>query len=85
MGDSTNPTYYQYYDNGKFVKQSNYSSYNTTDDDVTRQAAAFRNGNKGWVKYLTNNLITPDRLKNTLGRGKYVITVCFLIDTRQGS
>ena len=80
FGDSTNPTYYQYYDNGKFVKQSSYGSYNTPDDDVTKQAAIFRNGNKGWIKYLTNNLITPDRLKNTLGRGKYVITVCFLVD-----
>jgi protein TonB len=81
FGDSTNPTYYIEYNNGKFVKQSSYNIKDTAnkDDDVNKQEATFRNGNKGWIRYLENNLITPDRLK-TLGRGSYLVTVCFLVD-----
>ncbi len=80
-GDSTAPTFYEEYDNGKFIKQSS----RNLDDKIQNkkdsiQKAAFPDGNKGWIRFLTNNLIIPDRLKNTLGRGNYVETVCFLID-----
>jgi protein TonB len=83
FGDSTTPTYYQYYDNGKFVKQSSYSNNTGDNDDLTQKEATFPSGSKGWIKYLTKNLVTPDRLIKTLGRGKYIVTVCFLID-KQG-
>lgn len=82
FGDSANPTYYQDYDNGKFLKQSSLKNNETTDDDAIVKEATFKNGTKGWLKYLEQNLITPERLK-TLGRGRYVITVCFLVD-KQG-
>jgi hypothetical protein len=83
FGDSTNPTYYQEYDNGKFIKQSSYNATSSVneEEDPSQKKANFPNGTKGWLKYLNNNLVTPERLIKTFGRGTYVETVCFLINT----
>lgn len=52
--------------------------------EVVQIAAAFKGGIKGWTKYLQNNLKTPERLINTLGRGEHSVGVYFLID-KEGS
>jgi hypothetical protein len=86
FGDSTNPTFYDEYDNGKFVKRSASKTIDVSKSDVedSIQKATFQNGTKGWLRYLEKNLITPDRLIKNLGRGNYVITTCFLIN-KQGN
>lgn len=82
FGDSTGITYYQVYDNGKFIKQGSNHQQDSAgkDKDEEIQKAGFQNGDKGWVKYLSKNLITPGRLINIMGAGKYTVLVCFLID-----
>ena len=50
---------------------------------LTKKEATFPNGSKDGLKYLTKNLITPDRLMKTFGRGKYVVTISFLIDKQE--
>ncbi len=42
--------------------------------------AKYKNGTKAWQNYISENLKTPDRLMNILGRGKYTDVVLFMIN-----
>ena len=80
FGDSTKFTYYDEYDNGKFLGRHGHSKSDSLTIDSTQKEATFKNGNNGWSKYLEANFIVPERLKTTLGAGRYTETICFTIN-----
>lgn len=81
MGDSVNATYYDEYDNGKYLERK---SYATTSDslekDSTQTEAIFGKGVKDWSKYIQHNLKVPNRLASNFKAGTYKVTVCFTIN-----
>ncbi|HEX5151969.1 MAG TPA: energy transducer TonB [Parafilimonas sp.] len=80
LGDSTRYTYYDEYDNGKYLGRHGHSRSDSSAIDSTQKEATFKNGNTGWIKYLERNFIVPERLKKTFGEGKYTVTICFTIN-----
>ena len=83
LGDSLQPTYYDEYSDGKFIKrvisQKNADS-EKVETDVTQKEAVFQKGVKDWNKYLQRNLRIPDRLISIVPGGIYTVNVCFLVD-----
>jgi len=82
LGDSTKETYYDEYDNGKFVKRDSYHAPDTAQEikDPSKKESVFKKGNNSWLKYVSANIKTPDRFTQIFKPGKYVVTVSFLIN-----
>ena len=82
MGDSTVPTYYDEYDNGKYVgrKIEAQTLSDTLAKDTTDKEAIFGNGTKDWMKYTSQHLKVPDRLATNFKAGTYRVRACFTID-----
>jgi hypothetical protein len=47
---------------------------------IVQVAPKFRKGQKDWIQYIQDNLETPDRVVNVLGRGTHTAIVVFLIN-----
>src|SRR5205085_5112232 len=92
LGDSIKPTYYDEYDNGKYLLRHIIAdTIAKTAPDTSGKVftsiqveAKFKNGSKDWVKYLQRNLQTPARFISIFPRGTYTATVCFLVN-KQGN
>jgi hypothetical protein len=83
MGDSINATYYDEYDNGKYLGRKIYSKTDTlgsSEKDSTQKEAVFGNGVKDWTKFVEHNLKVPDRLAGSFKAGIYTVTVSFAIN-----
>jgi len=89
MGDSMSFTYYDEYDNGKFIKRAGAIKKDTAESSdslsvtIVQIEAQFNNGSKGWVKYLERNLENPPRFNSIFSPGRYTVTISFLVN-KQG-
>lgn len=86
LGDSTRYTYYDKYDNGKFLLRKTYQQVISDtpavrEIEVTQKEAVFKKGAKNWTNYIAQNLKVPDRFASSFGRGRYTATVSFTINT----
>jgi protein TonB len=84
-GDSTLATYYEEYENGKFLKRDTYhaskpSDSTETEIEVIQKEAIFQKGAKDWNKYLERNLRIPERLISIFPNGTYTVDVSFIIN-----
>lgn len=42
--------------------------------------AKYKSGAKEWQKYISDNLKTPDRFMNVMGKGRYTAVIVFMVD-----
>jgi len=85
MNDSVK-SYYEEYENGRFIKRDNYHKKDTSDaqtdtleKDATQKEAIYSKGISGWTKYISSSIKTPDRFTKSMRPGKYIVTVAFTI------
>lgn len=76
-----------YYANGahesfeeKKIKDSLEKITSDTTFKTVQVEAKYNGGMDAWVSYISANLVTPDRFMNIMGRGKYTVIVCFLVN-----
>lgn len=84
LNDTAN-SYYEEYENGRFIKRGDYyrkktdttrAVKDTAEEDPSQKGAVF---GRGWPGYVSANLRVPDRFRKNMRPGKYTVIVAFTI------